>query len=390
MKNWYDVRTVAFDLDGTLTVVARGTPGDAPAPPDPDVVAVARRLSDAGWRVVIHTARPHSDHDAIRRWADRHDVPVDQIVCGKPNVDLHVDDKGLLPPPHIVDALADWVVDPDPLASLAATKMQSAWAAEQYAVPENPDADVPTDGRFVVAVPCSGGLDSSTVAEMAADAGVPRRLYYVDVGQPYAADEIAAVRRVTRTEPVVLTGPPSPVRYDYLLPGRNAAIVWTIAADLRARGEWGEVWFGNLSGETPTIGGDKSARFFATLQGLLTLTGHDVRVVNVLAGLDKPDLVRWWAARGDVDRAIATRTCFVPGEQHCGRCQACFRRLVAFEAAGFDTSGWWPVEEWAPYVDKYADRMGVALTAGDFSRYSPARCRSTLAVIERLTAAGRG
>jgi 7-cyano-7-deazaguanine synthase in queuosine biosynthesis len=393
VKNWYDVPSVAVDLDGTLTAVARGTPGDVPGEADADVVALIRRLHRDGWHIIVHTARPHPDHPTIATWLDDEAVPFDQIVCGKPNADVQIDDKGLLPAPHLLDAWVEWVrVGGDVLAldALANQRLRSSWATEQYAVPENPTATVPTDDRFVVAVPCSGGLDSITVAAMAAEAGLPRRLYYVDAGQPYAADEIATVRRLFGDELVVLSAPTPSERFDYLLPGRNAAVVWLIAADVRARGEWGEVWFGNLAGETPTIGGDKSARFFGTLQGLLTLARYDVRVVNPLVGLDKPDLVRWWIDRDGVDRAAATRTCFVAGDSHCGRCQACFRRLVAFEAAGIDTAGWWPPQtDWSPYVAKYRDRMGAALAAGDFSRYSPARCRSTLAVIDRLSATGR-
>jgi 7-cyano-7-deazaguanine synthase in queuosine biosynthesis len=389
VKNWYDAPSVAFDLDGTATTVARGTPGEDPGPPDEEIARLARDLWRSGWHIVIHTARPHSDHPTIRAWAQEHGFPFDQIVCGKPNVDLHVDDKGLLPPTHLLDAWAGWLAADSPLATLADQTMGSAWAREQYAVPENPDATVPRDDRFVVAVPTSGGLDSTTVAAMAEEAGVRWRPYYVDVGQAYADDEIRVASRLVGP-PTILQGPKPSARFDYLLPGRNAAVVWTIADDLRSRGEWGEVWFGNLAGETPTIGGDKSARFFGTLQGLLTLARYDVRVVNPLIGLDKPDLVRWWLARDRIDDAVATRTCFNAGADHCGRCQACFRRLVAFEAVGIDTAGWWPDDaDWTPYVAKYARRMNDALAAHDWSRYSPARCRSTLAVIGRLHAAGR-
>jgi 7-cyano-7-deazaguanine synthase in queuosine biosynthesis len=169
------------------------------------------------------------------------------------------------------------------------------------------------------------------------------------------------------------------------MPNRNWSIIEAIAEQMESSKEWGELWFGNLGGETPTVGGDKSSRFMTTAQHLLTMRGYDVHLLSPLRSMDKTDLVRWWAARDRLDVLARTKSCFDPVMRACGRCQTCFRKLVAFTAAGHGEVLLWDQQpEWQPFVDKYAASMREAMSKGDWSRYSPARCRDTLAVIDAL------
>src|SRR5262245_2897881 len=46
--------------------------------------------------------------------------------------------------------------------------------------------DAPPDWSFQVAIPMSGGLDSSTCYAMARNAGLAPQAYYIDTGAPYS------------------------------------------------------------------------------------------------------------------------------------------------------------------------------------------------------------
>lgn len=102
-KGWYrqpEPRTTLFwiyiDLDNTL---AEGiwTPDN----PTTDIgdpiwknVRKAEAVSDAGYKVVIHTSRAWTDFEAIEYWLNYWDIPFDGIQCGKPLGALYIDDRG--------------------------------------------------------------------------------------------------------------------------------------------------------------------------------------------------------------------------------------------------------------------------------------------------------
>lgn len=88
---------LAVDLDGTL---AEGiwTPEDPTSEigqPIGQNVEKARRLAEAGWKIVIHTARPWHDYEAIETWANHFEVPFKQIVCGKLLAAAYIDDRAI-------------------------------------------------------------------------------------------------------------------------------------------------------------------------------------------------------------------------------------------------------------------------------------------------------
>lgn len=337
MKNWYEGRSIAFDLDGTI--IHDGFP--ELGQPNWEVVDLMRKLRDLKWYIVIATSRPHAYFDDIRKHLVAHNIPFDQIVtAGKPNVDIYVDDRGLLPPIHALEAFIHEKANPGYLWSdVGLQGWMPKWAVEQVRVPENPDA-VPLydDPRFRVMIAFSGGMDSATMAMMACLESLPHELVYVDVGQDYAGSEFsyAAVLGVDISGQHVhkIVGPQIETSWKHIIPGRNAAIISGIANYARSNGWWGEVWFGNLGGESPAIGGDKSSRFLLTMQHLLTLQGLDFRVASPLRGLDKPDLVRLWQQWGKLEALWKIKSCYHPTEQRCGKCQVCARTLLAYEAAG--------------------------------------------------------
>jgi hypothetical protein len=93
-----DLRWIGVDLDGTLA-----EPIWTPANPTREIgkpiwpnwvkLQEARNL---GYKMVIHTSRPWTDHEIIETWLDRCDLAylIHSIQCGKPLFALYIDDRG--------------------------------------------------------------------------------------------------------------------------------------------------------------------------------------------------------------------------------------------------------------------------------------------------------
>lgn len=104
------MKRLVFDLDDTLTT--HGVADYPDAPLREDVAARLREYHAAGFEIVIHTARNMRTHKGnvgkinihtlpiIIAWLDRHDIPYDEIVVGKPwcgTEGFYVDDKAVRP-----------------------------------------------------------------------------------------------------------------------------------------------------------------------------------------------------------------------------------------------------------------------------------------------------
>lgn len=294
-------------------------------------------------------------------------------------------------PSRFVSMLAErreFPTDHDYYIALAREQLMSSFAFNIRDVPEAGGGQQGRDDDFIVAIAMSGGMDSSTLWLMAQESGLPVRLLYFQMGQPYARAELTAIQAVTGQLPEIVHLPLPFVQHRHILSGRNAILVLEMAAMLKASHQWGELWLGNLQGESPIVGGDKSRRFFGDMAAMLALTGQDVHIVNPLMGLNKIDLVRYWQARGDHALATLKQTysCFAgsgaAARTRCGRCQACFNTWVAYTAAGVDCSDLFPEPHFNLHANKYRRVMKDALARQDFSHYSPSRIRHTLAAID--------
>lgn len=105
------MKTVVMDLDGTLTIDEPGAPY-ADRKPRLDVVEKLRAMREQGFRIVISTARNMNTYGGnvgqiniktlptILSWLDRHDIPYDEVLVGKPWCGFegfYVDDKAIRP-----------------------------------------------------------------------------------------------------------------------------------------------------------------------------------------------------------------------------------------------------------------------------------------------------
>ena len=79
---------------------------------------------------------------------------------------------------------------------------------------------------------------------------------------------------------------------------------------------------------------DATESFFASLQPVINLPGTPpIELVTPLAGMTKHDVMRW----GRDDPLQLTFSCIAPVQRrHCGLCNKCAERQLAFRAAGLD------------------------------------------------------
>lgn len=87
---------IGLDYDGTLarSVWSPENPGSATGEPIWENVQKARKLAEAGYKLIVHTARPWSDYEALESWMNHYEVPFKAIVCGKLLVAAYIDDRG--------------------------------------------------------------------------------------------------------------------------------------------------------------------------------------------------------------------------------------------------------------------------------------------------------
>ena len=104
------MKKLIVDLDGTLTQA--NTSDYKNVAPREDVIATLRNYHQQGFEIVIATARNMRTFSGnvgkinihtlpiITEWLDKHNVPYDEIIVGKPwcgNDGFYIDDKAVRP-----------------------------------------------------------------------------------------------------------------------------------------------------------------------------------------------------------------------------------------------------------------------------------------------------
>lgn len=105
------MKRVVIDLDGTLTVDEPDVPYTMKRP-RPEVVEAVRRWKADGYDIIVFTARNMRTFSGsvgkinlhtlpvIAAWLKQHDIPVDELLVGKPwcgTDGFYVDDRALRP-----------------------------------------------------------------------------------------------------------------------------------------------------------------------------------------------------------------------------------------------------------------------------------------------------
>ena len=100
-------KTIVCDIDDTiLTTINRDYDNSQPKM---EVIVGLRALKDAGWRIVLHTARgqgrSNGNIDLVREdvardvetFCAKYDVPYDELILGKVWAAYYIDDRALRP-----------------------------------------------------------------------------------------------------------------------------------------------------------------------------------------------------------------------------------------------------------------------------------------------------
>jgi 7-cyano-7-deazaguanine synthase len=204
-----------------------------------------------------------------------------------------------------------------------------------------------------ISVLASGGLDSSVlVAQLAATAQV--HPIYVRCGLKWEAMELAGLQRFLaalknpNVMPLTVLSLPTAAIYgehwsvtgagvpdadapdeEVLIPGRNILLIGLAAVWCGTHGI-SRIAIGSLDGNPFP---DATPEFFGTFSRALTMgLGRDVEIEAPFRNLHKEDIVGMFK---DLPLEL-TLTCMAPRESgiHCGQCNKCRERQLAFQKAG--------------------------------------------------------
>ena len=203
-----------------------------------------------------------------------------------------------------------------------------------------------------VAVLASGGLDSSVlIADLARNAQVYP--IYVKVGLKWEAEERKAVGgfiaalNSPNVQPITeISMPVQPLYGDHwgvtgkgvpqageadeavFLPGRNIILIGLAAVWCSTHGV-GRIAIGSLGGNPFP---DATPEFFKGFGDVLSQgLAHKVRVEAPYRGMHKSELI---SAHPELPLHLSL-TCMIPRDgKHCGKCQKCEERQMAFGEAG--------------------------------------------------------
>lgn len=88
------MRIAVVDMDGVICD-ERPTFERSLAKPLPGAKAGMQALRDLGYWVIVHTARGWPELLQTMTWLREHDIAYDQLVMGKPNAELVIDDRAV-------------------------------------------------------------------------------------------------------------------------------------------------------------------------------------------------------------------------------------------------------------------------------------------------------
>jgi hypothetical protein len=85
---------IGVDWDKTIFETS-GYPDYTPTTIIPGAKESLDKIVEMGYKVVVFTARPWSDLYLLKHFIKEYDLPVDQIICGKPLFLTLIDDRNI-------------------------------------------------------------------------------------------------------------------------------------------------------------------------------------------------------------------------------------------------------------------------------------------------------
>lgn len=381
----YDKRIICFDFDGTIT--KKDNYPKIYQSYNFETVKLIKKLSELNYKIIINSARDTLYFKDIEDFLKKNNIPYDEIhLKSKPTADFYIDDKGIIGSADDMEMFIESFFSnmDEYLELISSGKLSSNFMKNISNVPENPRYQIKKDNNFRIILPLTGGMDSTTLWKMLEESGENYVPYYVNMGQSYSELELNTIKEITGIIPKIINIDINFKQYKHILLGRNMIIILKLAEEFKKNNWWGEIWFGNIQGESPIINGDKSRKFFQDINKFLVYHNYDVRIQSPLIGMNKFDQVAYWKNR-DINLFKETKCCFNDKIKQCGYCQSCFRKYVAFKYHNIDISDKFYNFNPKEHIKKYKNLMTKKLKNKDYTQYSKDRMIKTLRVIDELS-----
>ncbi len=171
----------------------------------------------------------------------------------------------------------------------------------------------------------SGGVDSYIMSQEFEGVNV-----YIDFGQPYAQQELQALKSLQVDVSIItLRGYKSNFN-DVYIPDRN--LFFACVAEMYYNAD--EIYMAGLRDDNCK---DKTEEEFRIMSEILTrYANKEVRVISPYWHKSKGELIRDY--QGDKSKLAYTFSCYAPrGNEPCGNCPACLRRVIALETNHIDS-----------------------------------------------------
>lgn len=94
------MKQIVFDIDGIVTEETKGFGEEKYMNRTPvnETIETIKDYKGRGFKIVLHTARYKEDRNITEKWLNKHDVPYDKLILGKPQADKYIDDKAVNEP----------------------------------------------------------------------------------------------------------------------------------------------------------------------------------------------------------------------------------------------------------------------------------------------------
>lgn len=257
-------------------------------------------------------------------------------------------------------------------------------AKEVFNVPEKPKGYriINKKSNPERAILVTGGLDSTVLYFKLKKQYKNLRAFYIDIGQPYKDKEIKALKKLKIPFELLKGININQARYwKHIIPARNFYFFCLVAEQIKG----GIIYFATTEGEMPRQGGDKSYYFLEMTNELFEKLPYPVRIETPLQNETKTDLIKWWQKNLSLKWLDYTISCFEVEEGHCGHCQACLRKALAYINNGLKLKTNVPIRKGCQvFIEKYKKLMPKELKHRIFNHYSQRRCSQDLQAIKLL------
>jgi len=304
------------DIDGIITKETQGF-GDSyysSRTPNSYNIDTLFDLKQRGYTIVLHSARYEEDREVTEAWLKKNNVPYDELILGKPQAELYVDDKAC----HQLD-------------------------------------------REVLLL--SGGVDSIIGLHYL---NFPQAIY-IDLSHKYAYKEIHCLYELCRVIPnMKLKFIEGPSLHEFevgdkaYIPNRNLLLA-TLAS-----------YYGNkiyMCGVKGDHVEDKTPEAFDVMSHAMNFIKKKdepkISIESPFWEMTKTDIIQWFIDNYPMNYVLrvleASVSCYDENTLgSCGHCPACFRKWVALESCGIVSYGWFENDprEWKEipnYVKRFKD-----------------------------------